>query len=447
AYGEDSDLAMRVRQQGLTVYYQPLSRVVHYEGVTSGTDTSSGIKAYQVTNAEKLHTRWADEFANRPVPGSDPHQAKDLGVEKRILIIDALTPQIDYDAGSLTCFEIIRICQELGYQVTFIPGHNLARIKKYTDHLQKLGVEAIYWPYCASIKNHLEEFGARYEAVLVFRVTVLWEIFGSIREHAPAARLIFHTADVHHLREERQAALENDAKLAETAAVTRQREFDLFKGSDVTIVHSEHETDYIREQVPGAHVETFNWVLDPVATDTPFEDRNGCFFLGGYQHIPNVDAVKYFIETIWPHAEAGLDDPEFSIVGSNAPADLRVLAKGSVKFLGFVEDLGDIMNRSRMSVAPLRYGAGVKGKISMSLAYGVPVVTTTMGAEGMGLRHEVDALIADDPEEFAREIVRLHSDKALWDTLSRGGQAYVEENLSRAAGVRLMRRIIGENSV
>ncbi|MEM6933755.1 MAG: glycosyltransferase, partial [Pseudomonadota bacterium] len=333
AYGEDSDLAMRVRKTGFSAYYQPLSVLAHYEGVTSGTDVTEGVKSFQVANAEKLFERWSDEFARRPLPGSDPQQAKDLNVGKRILIIDAVTPQVDHDAGSLTCYEIIRLCQAIGYQVTFIPAHNFARIDQYTEELQKIGVEAIYGPYCRSVPEHLETFGERYDAVLVFRVSVLWHIYKSIRELAPQARLIFHTADVHHLREERHAQLENNDDLAKAAAVTKDQEFELFRECDVTIVHSEHENKYIRENAENACVETFNWVLDPIETEIPFGARSGCFFLGGYQHLPNVDAVTYFVEKIWPHAVPQIEDPMFSIVGSKAPDELRALAGRSVKFV------------------------------------------------------------------------------------------------------------------
>lgn len=443
AYGEDSDLAMRVRAVGRNVYVQPLSRVVHHEGVTSGTDTRSGVKAYQIENARKLYQRWREVLASRPENGSAPLDAKDFGLRRRLLVIDALTPEPDRDAGSVTALEIIRTARDLGYTVTFIPSSNFARIPKYTSELQADGVEALYGPYCTSIEKHLIEFGSRYDVVMVFRVTELYPAYPAIRRYAPQAKLVYHVSDLHHLREEREAALRGDPAAASRAAQTRTAELFLVREAGVTIVHSRAEAEYLSKAVPDSRVVVFPSIYDVVTPRAPFAGRDGFFFLGSYRHDPNADAVEYFLDKIWPHISSALPGQTFSIVGYGAPERLVRRASGSVRHVGYVPDLAPVMQAARVCVVPLRYGAGVKGKIYQALAYGVPVVCTSIAAEGMDLVDGTDAIIADTPEDFAAAAIAVHNDPALWQRLSDGGQAYIRRTVSREVGMEIMRKVLG----
>ena len=444
AYCEDCDLAMQVRAAGHTVYVQPLSRVVHFEGATSGTDTTSGVKAYQVSNTVKLFERWREALADRRENADEPQQAKDQGLRRRLLVIDATTPEPDKNAGSVHTMEILRAARTLGYTVTFVPTSNYARMPRYTALLQAEGIEALYHPYCASLEQHLAEHGGRYDAVLAFRVTELEPHYDTIRRHAPQARLVYHVADLHHLREERRAALTGDTAVAEKAATLRRAELDLVAKAEMTVVHSTAEAEYIRKAIPSARVTVFPWITEVVEPCAIFKERHGCFFIGSYGHDPNVDAVNYFLDDIWPLVAAALPTTDFSIVGPGAPESLVRRATGRVRHLGYLPDLGLVMQRARVSVVPLRYGAGVKGKIYESMAHGVPVVCTTVAAEGMGLVHGEQVLIADTAEAFAEAVVRVHEDAALWEDLSREGQAHIRRTVSREAGVRILEGILAK---
>ena len=442
AYCEDSDLAMRVRAAGRTVMVQPLSKLVHYEGITSGTDTTQGVKSYQVTNTKKLFDRWQSELALRPENGTTPTDTKDFGLDKRLLIIDAITPEPDRDAGSVTSFEIMRAAQALGFQVTFIPASNFAEIPDYSARLQRLGIEVLYFPYCTSVQQHLRMFGHRYDVILVYRVDTLFRILSDIRALAPLARLVYQTSDLHHLREARQAEVENDPALARSSEKTKERELALVAEADATIVHSIFEKEYLAAHLPSAQVEVFNWVLDPLGTKVPFEARSGLMFLGGYRHKPNVDAVLWFLDEVWPRIRQQLPDVTFYVVGSYLPENLRARGGNGVEMIGFVEDLRQIMDRCRLSVVPLRYGAGTKGKLAMSLAYGLPAVTTSIGAEGMGLVKGEAVHIADDPADFARCVVELYRDANGWAHMSQAGLNYVDTHLSRRSGTEIVRRAL-----
>jgi len=150
-------------------------------------------------------------------------------------------------------------------------------------------------------------------------------------------------------------------------------------------------------------------------------------FVGGFQHTPNVDAAKWFVQEIWPLVRQQLPDARFHLIGSKAPDDIRALGEEEgVQFHGFVPDIEPFLDNCRVAVAPLRFGAGVKGKVNLSMSYGQPVVATGVATEGMQTRHAVDVLNADEPEAFAKAVVTLYRDKDLWEKLSGNGLKNVE---------------------
>lgn len=439
AYGEDSDLAMRVRQAGYRVLYQPLSQLVHFEGITSGTDLSAGAKAYQIANARKLRERWAATLANNGTPGIEPEKHKDRRVRGRILVIDHCTPTPDQDAGSITALNLMRILQGLGFKVSFAPEDNFLHMTPYTADLQRIGIECLYAPHVGSLEQHLSEHGGDYDAVLVFRLLAAERNLAALRRYCPQARLIFHTSDLHHLREQREAELADSDELRERATRTRERELAVIRQVDACIVHSSHEKTLLDAELglhdEQSHVFLFGWAIDIPGTRVPFAERDGLLFVGGFQHQPNTDAVLYFAREIFPLIRQRLPQMRLSIVGSRAPAEVLALAGDGIEVLGFIEDLASLLDCSRLSVVPLRYGAGIKGKIGTSLSHGLPCVSTLIGAEGMGLADGDGVLIADTPQDFADAVLRLHEDAALWQAASSGALAFVERNYSLRAGL------------
>jgi len=205
AYGEDSDLAFKVRHAGYKVMYQPQSVVIHDEGVTCGSDVTSGVKAYQVRNQELLRTKWQDVLAFHGEAGADLAWARERKVTGRVLVLDHCTPMPDQDAGSVTVLNIMRIFQDLGMQVTFAPEDNLLYVDGYTPELQARGIECLYTPFVQSMEQYLEAHGRRYDYVFLFRYVAADRHLDRIRRHCPAARILFHVSDLHFLRAERQA--------------------------------------------------------------------------------------------------------------------------------------------------------------------------------------------------------------------------------------------------
>ncbi len=442
AYAEDSDLAMKVRETGRAVIFQPLARIVHHEGATSGTDLGSGAKAHQVANARKLQVRWQRRLAEQFEPSQSVFTARERGVSRRALILDHCTPEPDKDAGSITALGIMRILQSLGCKITFVPEDNYLYLDRYTADLQRLGIECLYAPFVTSVEHYLEQYGAAFDLVLVFRFTAASRNLETVRRLAPNAKVILHTSDLHFLREEREAALRDDTGMQQRAARTKRAELDIVRRVDCTIVHSLFERDLLAQELPGARVAVFGWAIDVPGTSVPFEARRDVAFIGGYQHPPNVDAAHYFATDILPLVRQHIPDLRFHIVGSNPTTTLRALQSEHVNVTGFVEDLGTLLDSLVLSVAPLRYGAGIKGKIGTSLSYGVPCVATPLGAEGMGLEHGRNVLVASTPQEFANEVVRLYRNQALWQSLSTNGLQFVREHYSFDGAVGLFADIL-----
>jgi GT2 family glycosyltransferase len=441
AYGEDSDLAFRVRQAGYRVLYQPASVIVHHEGISSGTDITTGVKVYQVENAKKLFSRWQSDLKTHGKPGLNPHLVKDRNIQKRILVLDHCTPMPDHDAGSITALNIMKVFQALSFKVTFIPEDNFLFMEKYTGDLQKIGVECLYAPYDTSVESHLKEYGKDYDVVLMFRIGVATKYTHMVRQYCPQAGQIFHTSDLHFLRETRQAELEGSEKMLKHANKTKQRELKVAAQVDAAIVHSTEEQRILEEEgLDNIHV--FPWVLDVVGTNTPFTQRSGAVFVGGFQHSPNVDAVVYFVEEILPLIRSQEPDFIFYVVGSNAPDEIEMLHGDGVNVMGFIEDLEPIFSQCRMSVAPLRYGAGIKGKIGYSMSYGLPCVTTPIGAEGMGLADGENVLIADSPEAFSDAVLRLYRSETMWEALSRASIEYVKAEYSFERGLKIVSDLV-----
>lgn len=445
AYYEDTDLAFRVRQAGYRVLYQPFAKVVHSEGATSGTDLSTGEKRYQVENRKRFLDRWHKTLgSNHPAPTTSPLFAKDRSAAGRVLVIDWDVPTPDHDSGSVDTFNLIRMLGRLGMKPTFAAHRDLAYFGEYTDAVQKLGAEVLYAPYCSSLRTYLKEHGGDQDYVIAHRVTVFTEIEPDLRRFCPKARIIFSTVDLHHIREARQAGIENSGSLRKRAEMTKRAEIKLVRKADATVVVSKTEQALLEDAVPSAPIFHMPLIRDaPGAGETTFENRHGIAFLGNYQHPPNVDAIVHFVRDIWPEFHSGVSNAELYIGGGQMSSEVARLGDlDGVQTLGHVPDLAVFYNRIRLTVAPLRYGAGAKGKVVSSLCHGVPVVASPIAAEGMDVEHGRDILIAGSQTEWIRHLKSAYCNADLWTGLSQQGIAAVKENHSLEAGVAALTRIL-----
>ncbi len=441
-YYEDTDLCFAAREAGHSVVYEPRAAVHHVEGATAGTDTDSGGKRFQELNRAKFTEKWASRLAADQLPASPwaVRRASDRNRGPHVLVIDHRVPSPDRDSGSVRMWELLKALLELGCRVTFLPDNHL-RWEPYSDGLQSMGVEVLYSPF--SVPAEIAAIGARMKLAIVSRPQVAGRYLHFIREFSPNAKIVFDTVDLHYVREQRRAELDGSA-VATAAATWREIELALVRVTDVTAVVSEPEREEILRQVPGTDVIVLPNANAVAASVAPPADRAGLLFVGSFEHLPNVDAVVWLVDTIMPLVWGELGDVKVTIVGAEPQPEVLALAGPGVEIAGWVEDLQPLLDSSRVMVAPLRYGAGMKGKVTQSLAAGLPVVTTTIGAEGLGAEDGREMLIADEPGEFAERIALVYGDDALWRELSAAGQGLVERTCSPATLRERLRLLLGD---
>lgn len=439
-YYEDVDLAFAVRAAGRRVVYQPAAKIVHAEGGTAGSDPGRGAKRYQARNREILVEKWAEALAAQPDPRTSPDAARHWRAGSRVLVIDSYTPRPDRDAGSLRMLNILRILRGLGCRVSFLP-ENRAHDGDYTRALQAAGVEALYHPYLPSPAAHLEADGSRYDVVIISRIDVALEVLDAVEANCPRARRVFDTVDLHFLREARRVRL-SDARPSAEAERLKARELAVARRCHLTLVVSPAEKDLIVREAPDLTVEVLSLIHTPEPTQTPFARRSGILFIANFQHPPNCDALEHYLREIHPAVRRRLPDAALTVIGSHVPKRLEQLASEGVHFVGHVPDIRPAFAGARLSIAPLRYGAGIKGKICTSLGFGVPVVTTTVGVEGMQLEHDDHVLVADQPEAFAEAVAALHTDEVLWERLAANGLRSVSSQFSVEHAARTLAAII-----
>jgi O-antigen biosynthesis protein len=443
AYYEDTDLCLAIRASGHRVLYQPEATVVHFEGASHGTDENAGLKGYQVRNRVLFRDKWAARLARHLPNAVLPERECDRVPGPRILWVEACMLTPDQDSGSVRTWRLFGLLRGLGCKVTFI-ADNLEGSQPYTRQLQQAGIEVQHYPHVLSVADYLFSQGAHYDAIVLCRHYIAIQYVHLARQVAPQARLIFDTIDLHYLRLRRQATLDQSAKTRRLAEVAYREELEVVGACDLTLVVSEVEVAELARELPAARVEIVSNVHDPQPSVAPLTGRRDVLFVGGFQHPPNVDAVTFYAEAIWPQFRALHPDARTFIIGSRMPETLRQLGtEAGLDMLGFVADLDPYLSGCRLSVSPLRYGAGVKGKINQALAWGLPVVATPPSVEGMGLQHDAHCLLADKPMEFADAMSRLYADDALWQRLSAAGQASIRERFSSTVAAGALRRVFG----
>ena len=432
AYYEDTDLCMKVNQMGLEVRLQPESLVMHDEGTSYGTDLAQEGKHNQVINARKFFDRWEDELRGHRENGDQPEFEKERRVKKRILLIDArmLTP--DADSGSLRMTNLCRAFTADGHKVTFVPK-NLQAHPPYDSQLKKAGIEVIALPHTRNIETFLAERGAEFDVVVLSRIEVADQFLDAARKYCPDAKIIFDTVDLHFVREMRELEVTGASSLPQSHSQTREAELDAMRKSDTTWVVSTTEVDLIKSEVPGVDVQLVSNVHDEARSPHGIKGRTGLLFVGGFEHTPNIDGITWFCQEVLPLVWQKKSSIRLHIVGSNPPAEILSLESNRVWVHGFVPDLSPFYDTTRLAVAPLRYGAGVKGKVTQALARGLPVVGTPMATEGMPGTPGEDYLVASTPEEFAEEILAAYFDGRRLRKLANNGRELYERSFSSAS--------------
>ena len=420
-----ADLALRLRGAGLAVLCQPFAR----------------LRAPPPRPAEPGWTEALDRWHLRRRRAEGGRGLAAIGLAAapppRALFVDHLVPTPDRDGASVDIVLYLRAFVAFGYAATLLPVGDLARSGREVENLRRDGVRVVADGRAASAAAFLAG-EAPFDLILLYRPSLAaGPLFGQLRAHSPRARLVYNSVDLHFVRMEREAMLEHSAEKLDAAFRAQQIELAAIARADCAILLSPAEQTLIAGLLPRAKTCVIPIARPVRAPALPFARRRGVVFVGGFRHSPNVDAVLAFVRDTWPMIRARLP-LTFDIVGADPPDEIRALADpaAGIAVLGHVVDLDTLLDRSRLTVAPLRFGAGIKGKIVTSLAAGVPCVASPIAVEGMGLTDGAQIRVAATPEAFAEAVVAVHERQDVWTALSDSGLDFA----SRAFSVAEVRR-------
>jgi O-antigen biosynthesis protein len=436
---EDTDLCFTLRSKGYVVLYEPDARVVHVGGATFGTAQAAGLATRFVKSGQELNrlvfqAKWAEEllrhYPPRTAVGMRGGRAPD---RPRVLVCDSVHPP-DKSSGGLRLAWMLRLLHEMGCEVTYFPWDR-AEDQPYSDWLRRVGVEV--QATGKDIGTMTEGRDGLYDLVILCRPKVAAELRDAVRFHFPQAVLVYDSIDLHFLRLEREAALSPPARepkgLENDLRRERRRELDEMRAADVVSAVTEYEAEVIRSLVPDREVVVLPNVHAVRSEAVPGPDgRSGLLFIGAYRHVPNVDAVRWFTSEILPLVREH-EPARLVALGASPSPEIEALASDTITVPGYVKDVFGYFDQARVFVTPLRWGAGMKGKVGMAMAMGLPVVTTSIGAEGMGLVDGTNALVADDAASFAAAVVRLYRDDDLWSSISEEARRFAGQEWSPEA--------------
>jgi GT2 family glycosyltransferase len=442
AYCEESDLSFRLRERGLKTIYQPFSVGIHLEGVSCGTDASTGIKGYQIRNLERLQRRWDKILQSNHFPNAENlFLARDRTRHKKHMVfIDHYVPRPDQDAGSKQMETYIKHFSESGYHVTFWPDNQYWCID-YAQPLQKYGVEVINsMSGPIDFSKWIQENGKYIDTAFLSRPHIAVRYFDEIRQHTKA-RIIFYGHDLHQVRRQLELQLDPDNEIVRSALnIDKALEEECWEKADLVMYPSQEECEFVEEKKPG--VQTCRLPLycmkdesfEKEKTPCGFESRSGLLFVGGFAHHPNKDAMLWFAEKIQPLLRAKIPNLKLTIAGSHPTEEIFSLSDEWTEITGgiSVQRLRELYSTHLVAIAPLRFGAGVKGKVIESMAKGLPIVTTSIGIQGLsGCCDAISS--ADNETDFANEVIELYSNKDKWSRQREAGFEYVYLHFNQQA--------------
>ena len=358
------------------------------------------------------------------------------------MVIDTYLPVYDRESGGHRLYQILIILRNLGYQVSFLP-HNQKAEDPYVSELQQKGIEVLIFNK-PGIRKQLRRRLDNVDVAWVCRPQ-MYRKYGAFIRNRSKARIIYDTIDLHFLRIKREWELYGckDNGLEKEWKKFHRQEKSFSAHCDFALTVTEDEAARVREWgnertfvVPNVHL--------PETSGVPgFPARKGILFIGSYLHIPNIDAAKWLVEEIMPLVWKTIPDAQLFLLGSNPSSEILQLRRPGVCVTGFVEDVKPFFNQAKVFVAPLRYGAGMKGKIGQSMSLGLPVVTTSIGAEGMDVKNGRDALIGDEAGDIAEKVINLYKDESRWKDLSASGLRQMEK-FSPSAVAEQIDRILSQ---
>lgn len=429
-----ADLGFCVRRRGKKVLYQPDSVVVHYNNTYENRSIED--KIHLEKERKIFLEKWKKEISEQQNSGvQNLLSAAERKLDRKtVLFVSEDVPAYDKDAGSRTIDFYIREFLERGYIVKFLPA-NFRKKQPYSYRLEQMGVEVLGGEYYR--KTIINWICNNYRAIdFVFMnypkaSKMFIDIFKDFN-----IPVIYYGVDLHYLRLQREHELFGNRDKSEEVKLWYEKEAYLIKNSDAVYYPSLVETDIVKKEFHRSDAKQLMINIYDIGnmcnTYIPME-RNGIMFIGSYGHAPNVDAVQWFSDCIFPQIYSRLNVP-FYIAGSNMTEDKLGIAREGIKILGTLTDLEleGMYRKVRMIVVPLRYGAGIKGKVIEAMYHGIPTVTTSIGIEGIP-NEEGAVKVVESEEDFAKKVIELYQSEEKLERMSAAGQDIIKKYYSRDA--------------
>lgn len=374
-----------------------------------------------------------------------PEDSSPKAAKKPVLLfVDYEVPHYDLYAGSRTNFMYLEMLVEMGLEVKFLPG-DFKRVEPYSSELNRLGIETLdgEW-YRQNWQTWLRENGQDIDYAFFHKPEPAIKFLPAVKNLTNAA-IIYQCHDLHYLRLRRKAEVENDKAILREAEFYEKKEEFIFANSDVLLTFSNVEEKFIQDWFPHKKVFTvplffYREMYEP---DRDFSQRKDLVYVGSCGHTPNRDAITWFCSDVLPLVQKQIPDIVINLVGANPTEDISSLHSSSIRVLGRVseEELTSLYQSTRLMVVPLRFGAGVKGKVIEALYNGIPIVSTAVGLEGI---KGIDQLSRprDSAEEFAAEVIDLYTSQVKLQDLSLRGSKFVADNFTAEKAARIMSGIL-----
>jgi GT2 family glycosyltransferase/glycosyltransferase involved in cell wall biosynthesis len=459
---ETVDYCFTLRARGHKVYYQPESIAVQLDTGSEYTERADGPLKYRAASQAKFLEKWADSLRPQPEPsglsGWEQDHRSSAEAAGRALVCAPLLPEFDREGGSRRIFCLIEFLREAGWDVSFV-SENPHGDERYVRVLQQKGV-AVYRGFTPRIDD-LIRLGGLDVAFFAF-----WHMAEDhapkLRELSPDTKIMIDAIDLHWVRNARKFFLglasnsgsrfvqESGARSTgePQADFTSQmlRELKSYMSADAVLTPSQKEAEKISDMLANYSLAyTVRDYEESIPSSIPFQDRQGILFVANFNHPPNLDAILFFCEEILPQIDPDLLSMHpLSIVGNRPPREILRYAKASpsVRVFGWVPSVVPYLQKARVTVVPMRYGAGTKRKLLQALMAHTPTVTTSIGIEGFNAEHGRHVLLADDAAGFAEATERLLTDPELWASLRDRGAEHVTRLHSREAVRRQLMEVL-----
>ncbi len=433
SYFENIDLAFELRKIGYKVIYQPKSIVIHYGEISIRKDIKSGINEYKLINKEKFIDKWKNELKYQERK-FNYFNARDRGQNKnRILVIDALVPRYDKDAGGRCTFLYLNLFKEIGLQVTFLPN-NFNRFEPYTSILQQNGIEVLYGKIYKNFYENWLKDNLKYFKYVYLQRPDISNVYIDIIMKYIKGKIIYFAHDLHFLRLYREYNITHNDNNFKDAVFLEKIENNIFSKVDVIHVVGSFEQKYLKERYKNKiirNIPLFFYSNHLSNIEKNFSKRKNIVFVGS-SHTPNIDGVLWFYNEVYPNIINKFPDIIWYIIGSNENDKIKRLESKNIKIPGYLsdEELSLLYQKCRIAIAPLRFGAGVKGKIIEAAYNQIPIITTSIGVEG--LDNTTDAFIVeDDPVKMSNIICELYTNFSKLKMMSDSGKQFIEKFFSK----------------